>query len=239
MTPLHLWTPQGPENSDNEALQADVMRFVAIIGLCLAAIFSLLKSLQPEPGAGHGAPPQAAQESQSATAVATDSVRASRSPAPLPAADRERGAERGPQARPGPIVETRPGPDGPREPTQTHGFTLSFASGEALHRLLAENTVALVAVGPETYWHYQPDSQSFRPGRAPVEYYEMEATTVPPRLRDWLQAAGVQARGWGVMLPLPIRRQLDEIRRRQRGGELIIDASGGVIVGDPGEKRDP
>ena len=34
--------------SDLEALQTDVMRFVAILGLCLAAIFSLLHSAGTE-----------------------------------------------------------------------------------------------------------------------------------------------------------------------------------------------
>ena len=39
----------GNENGESDALQADVMRFVAIIALCLAAIFSLLSGIRNTP----------------------------------------------------------------------------------------------------------------------------------------------------------------------------------------------
>ena len=41
--------PAAQDSSELDALQADVMRFVAVIGLCLAAIFSLLKDVEPAP----------------------------------------------------------------------------------------------------------------------------------------------------------------------------------------------
>lgn len=38
---------RGVAVADSEALQTDVMRFIAIIGLCLAAIFSLMRGISP------------------------------------------------------------------------------------------------------------------------------------------------------------------------------------------------
>ena len=40
------WDRSGQAGAELEALQTDVMRFMAILGLCLAAIFSLLRSAE-------------------------------------------------------------------------------------------------------------------------------------------------------------------------------------------------
>ena len=45
------WLPGLAPADDVDSLQADVMRFVAIFGLCLAAIFSLVRELEDEPAA--------------------------------------------------------------------------------------------------------------------------------------------------------------------------------------------
>ena len=37
--------PPGPAGQDTEALQTDVMRFMAIIGLCLMAVFALVQGI--------------------------------------------------------------------------------------------------------------------------------------------------------------------------------------------------
>lgn len=42
------WELAGQPMDDMEALQTDVMRFMAILGLCLTAIFSLLKTADPQ-----------------------------------------------------------------------------------------------------------------------------------------------------------------------------------------------
>lgn len=53
MKPAWLISSHGEDGAELEALQTDVMRFVAILGLCLAAIFSLVQAL------GTSAPPSA------------------------------------------------------------------------------------------------------------------------------------------------------------------------------------
>ena len=54
---------------DGEALQTDVMRFMAILGLCLTAVFALVQSLPLEPGEGRRA--ESAQERAQSELLAT------------------------------------------------------------------------------------------------------------------------------------------------------------------------
>ena len=45
---IYPWQPVSSAGDDVEGLQADVMRFIAIFGLCLAAIFSLVREAEHE-----------------------------------------------------------------------------------------------------------------------------------------------------------------------------------------------
>ena len=60
------WAPQSRDEAELEALQTDVMRFLAILGLCLAAIFSLVQGAAQEQVIGQVDPVPAPAESAAA-----------------------------------------------------------------------------------------------------------------------------------------------------------------------------
>ncbi len=193
----------GQDNAELEALQTDVMRFVAIIGLCLAAIFSLLQGLD------------------SATP-----------PAPVPPSPALEPEQTPLDSQPEPpLPATSPGQPGTTPPaTTSDGFSLRFASEQALFALLASGQVSLYASSGKQHWAFRPGPVDFKPAAAPASLYLMEAATVPSRLRAWLQAAGIEVDAWGVMLPASVQQQLQALMQANSGGELLIAADGLVAL---------
>ena len=109
-------------------LQTDVMRFMAILSLCLVAIFALVQSIPLAPSAEEPAPAVQAAKRQ---IVATPVEQATPHPEPIATV-----AEA--------IVAKPPAPDPPQE-----GFTLRFDNDVALTRLVARNEVGLYAIYPD------------------------------------------------------------------------------------------
>jgi hypothetical protein len=224
------------------------MRFVAIIGLCLAAIFSLLPN--PEVTATVAATPLSIDSPPQPTAQAwrqPASTRLQQSPV-SPDLNSDPGKSRLDSltvsaAEPGGALPLAPEPDraSKPEPTSTEGgygsrspgFTLGFASAEALQVLLAGGTVTLFAASEEGYWRYLATRELFTASPPPREYYRMETATVPSPLRDWLQAAGVRTREWGVVLPPSLAQEVQQLMRGDRNGDLTIQASGEVRLVSP------
>ena len=254
MRPPGLRPAVSSGGSEVDALQADVMRFVAIIGLSLAAIFSLLQeaeqtALQEEQGMAQAATidqqaaeqtpaiepveKQAAQQTVLAelaqvpeeplSRLAPPESLAAPSPRPQPAAKKP-GQKPASAARPDP---ERPAP----QPSAPAGFSLSFASEQALMELLLGQRAALYAISGDSFWVYDGTGKSFAAAQAPSSYHEMEAATVPPTLRNWMAAAGVEVERWGVVLPGATKQALDLHMSQQEGGELLIDSAGRVTWG--------
>lgn len=204
------WSGQGQESAELEALQTDVMRFIAILGLCLAAIFSLVHS--------------AARERQPIEKVINEPQVVEREPEPA--------------ATSPPVVAesqiTRPtgslpaSPD-PPEPEQDQGFSLEFASGEVLQSLLMTGQVRLYArVGAE-FWGADKRGR-FVPVQPPGEYYQMTVATVPLRLRRSLALVTEEGATWGVALPPGMVRQIEELVGSREGGSLLISGKGRVLL---------
>lgn len=234
-------------------LQTDVMRFMAILALCLVAIFALVQSipLAPEPTR---AEPQTMAEAQPTiteadaldTAVeepptATDPVelapaepQLSESPlaAPEPSADgpqtiaRE---EREPPESPA-ASESANSPAVPPVPEAPDGFSLRFESDLALTRLVAAGQVGFYAMAPGRVQRMSVRASrvSFWDASQPTQFHEMESTTVPQPVIDALRRAGVDAANvsWGVTLPGKLSRELDAILREHAGGALVIGTDG-------------
>lgn len=198
---------RGLDSAESEALQADVMRFVAIIGLCLAAIFSLL----PNPEATSVSAGEDAGKPVTVAAGRTAPVLVP-DPAPVP--------------RPESATELEP-------VAADAGFSLSFESAEALQVLLEGGIVTLFATSEAGSWRYRAERDLFTMVPAPRHYYRMETATVPAALRSWLEAAGVSVIEWGVVLPATLARELQELMRGRRSGELRIQASGEVKLVAP------
>ncbi len=200
-------------------LQTDVMRFMAILALCLVAIFALVQSIPvntvaPEiPAADVPAP------------VATPE------PAPVPAPE--------PVTVPDPVPEPEvlesvvATPPKPAMPKPDRGFTLQFETDLALTRLVARNEVGLYAIGLEKSLRMNVNRGrlSFWPASIPNEFHEMDAATVPEDVVLALQRSmGLQSESikWGVTLPPDMQDQLTLFMNTAESGTLLITARGDV-----------
>ena len=229
-------------------LQTDVMRFMAIISMCLVAIFALVQSIPLAP--------------QSPTPTVKD--------APEPDARSEPLVEpsQPPETAPGNVTLTRPEPvvSHKREPTvalqrpvptaakpvtrppvakppphaqpaaatpSRQGFTLRFESDAVLTRLVENETVGLFVIAGKEARRLQIESGriSYWSSSTPDQVHEMDPATVPKSfLTIWNRqhgSAGV-AEKWGVSLPPSMSRQVRKHIAGSDGGALIIGDSGQV-----------
>jgi hypothetical protein len=222
-------------------LQTDVMRFMAILSLCLVAIFALVQSipLAPktempmpvaqrampmEPAAVNEPPPVPATEAH--PVVEPDITLTRPQPQTLPPQEAPPVLQR-PLAQ---KIEHSPAP--PVDP-QPQGFTLRFEDDVALTRLVARNEVGLYAILPDKSLRMNVNrgQMSFWSASMPKEFHEMDVTTVPQPVIDALQRGNgprVQGLKWGVTIPAGTSRQLEQYLREASGGSLIIDARGAL-----------
>jgi hypothetical protein len=197
-------------------LQTDVMRFMAILAICLVAIFALVQSIPLDTvPAEPTATPQA--ESEPVPTPVPDPV-----PEPIPE----------PVAEPIPAAVEARTPAAPTQvPTPREGFTLQFETDLALTRLTARNEVALYAIGREKSLRMSVNRGrlSFWPASTPNQFFEMETSTVPD---DVVQAYLRTAPGntdevqWGVTLPPSLQEKLNGFLESADGGALLISADG-------------
>jgi hypothetical protein len=209
----------GQDNSDLEVLQTDIMRFVAILGLCLAAIFSLVHTASIE------------QASIPATENVTGVVAsdATNPNAPLPPSESK--PEPAPVPAQEPDSETVSVPATVIPPDKDAGYSLGFASVAALQSLLQRGEVHLYAFGSETHYRYRPGVAEFTESAAPAQYYLMQSETVPRQLqRQLARVTDVSALTWGVVLPLHTVTALSAFLEKPGGGELLIDTTGAVSL---------
>jgi len=213
-------------------LQTDVMRFMAILSLCLMAIFALVQSIPLAPSAEESSAIRQASESE----IVETPVEQPPSPKPVVTPEREIKLTR-PQPQqlpppPAPAIASVDAIPVEADPSQ-EGFTLRFDDDIALTRLVARNEVGLYAIFPQKSlrMNINRGEMSFWPASVPNEFHEMEASTVPNAVIDALQRSnGHPAQGlqWGVTIPLGTARQLDRYLREASGGALIIDADGNL-----------
>ena len=198
-------------------LQTDVMRFMAILAICLVVIFALVQSIpltpvqtvvvEPEPVAEPAAEPipQPAPEPVPAP-----------EPAPEPVVE-----------APAPVVTPPPPVPAPQE----EGFTLRFESDIALTRLVARNVIGLYAIGDtgSLRMNYSQGRISFWEASTPNQFHEMERTTVPGNvLQALLRTAQLDPTTvkWGVTLPAAMQQDLNDYLETETGGSLVIAADG-------------
>ena len=204
-------------------LQTDVMRFMAILALCLVAIFALVQSI----------PVSTVAPEIPAAAVATPE------PAPVPAPEPVTVPDPVPVTVPDPVPEPEvlesvvATPPKPAMPKPDRGFTLKFETDLALTRLVARNEVGLYAIGPEKSLRMNVNRGrlSFWPASIPNEFHEMDAATVPEDVVLALRRSmGLQNESikWGVTLPPDMQDQLTLFMNTAESGALIITARGDV-----------
>lgn len=226
-------------------LQTDVMRFMAILSLCLVAIFALVQSIPlaptPVPQAPEETAPEtpplpdaavAAEPAAQTVGKAVELVRPERKP--LPPTEPPVALQR---PKPVPMPESRqatpaaptPAVSDPAPPAQ-EGFTLRFESDAALTRLVARDVVGLYALtsAKAKRMNVNRGEPGFWPASAPSRVHEMDETTVPANVIDAYHRSGggTASVKWGVTLPASMSQELDRFLREHRGGALIIGADG-------------
>jgi septal ring factor EnvC (AmiA/AmiB activator) len=145
------------------------------------------------------------------------------------------------QVRPAP-ARASPVSDQPPAPlpaAEQQGFSLRFASIEALERLVAGGTVNLYAMAGKQAWRLSLPAgrPMFAAAAFPGWFHEMAASTVPAGYVTSLEnAVGEPARSplvWGVQLPVTTTQGIASLTRNHRGGNLVIGADGRVTL-EPG-----
>jgi hypothetical protein len=205
-------------------LQTDVMRFMAILGLCLVAIFALVQSLPMEAAQGIETSPEPQPELESEPEPASEPEREKSIVLTRPAQ-----VTTIKPAAPTPVPAPVPAPEPSKE-----GFTLRFASDLALTRLVATGQVGFYAMdaGRAQRMMVSDSRISFWDASTPNTFHEMDAGTVPRAVMDALKRSGVDASGvnWGVTLPGKLRVQLDALMQQHTGGALVIRTDGSLTL---------
>ncbi|HSG88306.1 MAG TPA: hypothetical protein VLA56_03785 [Pseudomonadales bacterium] len=230
--------------ADDDGLQADVMRFMAIIAFCLVAIMALARNATPLDA------PVAVVDAAVSAASPTDEIveaevvpSAPRAvPAPAPVATR-----RPPPAPPAPQADEADdevarevahevadmaadeAADETVDETVDEGLSLRFASDADFLRLVSRAHMTLYAFRDAEVLALV-DGARFLPAPAPGRVHELLAETVPSSIRDALGAAREDAGAfrWGVRMPAAVEVRIRAFVDEGASGELVIDRYGEV-----------
>lgn len=231
-------------------LQTDIMRFMAILSLCLVAIFALVQSIPMTPTPPVPSEPQPTPAEPAATVAKAEPAVP---PTPTVAKPAEKLVEKSvtltrpkwvPKYQPAQpaaapevpaSVPTARNPSPPAAPPverAAEGFTLRFESDAALTRLVAASRVGLYAIESDRAQRMAVNDSriSFWDASVPNTFHEMETATVPAAVTEALARTGTKADAvsWGVTLPGKLKAQLDDLMQAHSGGALIIGASGDI-----------
>jgi type IV secretory pathway VirB10-like protein len=231
-SPLFYPMARGTDSEAGGAadLQTDVMRFMAILSLCLMVIFAVVQSVPVESI-------QAPEPATTAQPMQTEVQPRAPVEAPPPVETRQTVAE--PQRPPAQAVAASPAPT-PQEPqpaTTQEGFTLRFETDQALTQLVARGEVGLYAItsGSAMRMTVNQDKAEFWSAPIPGQYHEMDTTTVPMSVIRALQQStdgDAASTRWGVTLPAVMSGKLRAYMQDYRGGSLVIGANG-ILRMDP------
>jgi hypothetical protein len=218
-------------------LQTDVMRFMAIISLCLVAIFALVQSMPMTPAAEPTPLPQQQLLVEAAPLPVPVPQPAKPDPEPVVEQALESVTLTRPkwqpkyQATPVPLVETAAEPIA-APIAEVQGFTLRFESDAALMRLVAATQVGVYAIDNDRARRMTVSESriSFWDASLPSSFHEMEVSTVPIAVVDALARTGVptDTLDWGVTLPGKLKGQLEGLMQEHRGGSLVIGSNGNI-----------
>ena len=221
-------------------LQTDIMRFMAILGLCLVAIFSLVQSLPTEVQVQEVQSKAETESAPRAVATTEHTIEVTRAPETNPEPTQNVTLTRPKsvstfaptkQAKSEKLIEAKLQASGPPvDAAVEEGFTLSFESDRALTRLVAMGQIGFYAINNSRAQRMTvSDSRiSFWDASTPNRFHEMDASTVPRAVLDALARTGANsgAANWGVTLPGKLSAQLASLMQQHTGGALVIQADG-------------
>jgi hypothetical protein len=255
-SPLFLPMNRGLDMEGGGAadLQTDVMRFMAIISLCLVAIFAIVQSIPLGPVVSQELPPVSLDDNSPVAATNVQNPQQASPklemvlvrPEPTRIPQREepvvlqrpivKPVKRVPakpsRPLPTPVASTPRTTSEPSAPSEPQvGFTLRFESDHALTRLVARNEVGFFAITPDRSLRLNIESgrMGFWSASTPKQIHEMEQATVPQAVLDaYARSSGSRSSAvkWGVSIPPAMSSQLNRFLSEHEGGFLIIGASG-------------
>lgn len=197
---------------DTESLQADVMRFMAIIAFCLIAILALVQKLPEQP-----------RNSESQSAAVTSQARHA-------ASDSEPAASVEPETRsevPQPdAAEVAPLSDrdtAAGAPAADRPLILRFESDGVFLRLIGSEQIRLICQLHESYLVLAGDF-TLHEVKPAGQLYEVLAETLPRTVRDTIARKG-EAQRYLLSLPEFTQQQISSLTEKygSEGGELIIN----------------
>jgi hypothetical protein len=237
-------------------LQTDVMRFLAILSLCLVAIFALVQTIpvpqksaeQPRPASPLPKPATVPKPATAAKPPLETNVEEPPSQIDVPAAvpvlvskPAEKTIKSFAVSAPDitaavaePIGQSPAQPETaiatPAQPQQV-GFTLQFEDDAALTRLISRDEVGFFAISADKAMRLKIESgrMDFWPSSTPGQYHEMDSLTVPAEVKTALLRSGAEFTGdqiWGVTLPPRTAAQLKQFLADSSGGKLVIGGTG-------------
>ncbi len=233
-------------------LQTDIMRFMAILCLCLVAIFALVQSLPLTPAEPVAEPELVTPDPAKAEPQPVEVEVAVPEPTePEPVLARPATPETAPAkktvslTRPKWVPKYTPAEDraqevpaiekaaaAPPPSDEPVGFVLRFESDAALMRAVAASHVGLYAIESNKAQRMTVSESrvSFWEASTPNSFHEMEAATVPHPVIEALSRTGTDADAvsWGVTLPGKLKTRLDALMQAHEGGSLIIGAGGDI-----------
>jgi hypothetical protein len=222
---------------EEDSLQADVMRFMAIVAFCLIAILAMVRN---SPGVEATVTTErvvqvAEIEPQEMARVETLADRAplfesviaavvepQKTPAiALPEPRPEPAPEPEPEPEPQPQPQTEPKPSSsPSESSE--GLTLAFASEADFMRLISKGRITLYAYTGQSFLTTS-DTYSFQTTNAPAQLYEIDRHTIPAHVIDAAERQEIEGLQWGVGLSPRIEKQISRYVEANVSGQLHID----------------
>ncbi len=233
-------------------LQTDIMRFMAILSLCLVAIFALVQSIPLQPAEPMDTEKQkevaatdtavalpAAKEPPEPASPPQPSVTAQTEPAvtltrpkwvPKFAPEGKKPEEATPITNPqrpaAAPVQSEPVAETPTPlESEAEGFTLRFESDAALTRLVAANSIGVYAVGTSRAQRMTVSESriSFWDASVPNTFHEMETATVPAAVIAALARSGTAANAVSWGVTLPVQL-------RAKLDDLMLEHRGGTLI---------
>lgn len=214
---------------DNDGLQADVMRFLAIIAFCLIAVMALVPELPPQP-ASVPTPEQVPEKIAETVPVETEpQLVAVIQPEP-------KAAEPVLAAKPTPKISK---PEPPREvnitspepvqpPVTPAPLSLRFQSEQDFLSLLGSGRITLYAKTANTFVQLNRDF-SVSPVSLSGELFELLPSSLPTKILKVMQRQNA-ADLFLVALPTSTAKQIATLSQRHhnQGGSLLINHEGNV-----------
>ncbi len=194
-----------PGSMDTDSLQADVMRFLAIIAFCLIAVMALVP----------GSPEETYPQKSAGNSPVQEHLGASALEAPKASL---------PEIHPEPVLEAL----NPPGSQQASTLSLRFASEQDFLSLLGKGEITLYARGAENYVQLNRDF-SLSPVSLETELYELLPDSLPAKIIKVLRRQGV-TEPFLVSLPNTTAREIERlsVHHEEAGGVLLINHSGQV-----------